>query len=110
MKKDTFLHEIKGQSVTIGDWTLWHKPTHLVNNVTDEVIEYKNVADAYENAVIDGRPLKEIVEESTIDDLFAENYIIDDSDIMIMSLEEMAEEWPEEYGPILERERKLDLN
>lgn len=107
MRKDTFLHEIKGGSARFGEWTLWPKPTELINDSTGEVLKYKNVADAYENAVIEGRPLKDLVEEMDLDDLYyPDDNTLDDTGIMIMSLEEAAEEWPEEYGPLLEEERK----
>lgn len=96
MRKDTFLHEVKGGSVTIGNWTLWHKPTRLVNDVTGERISFKNIDEAYEQAVIDGRPLKEIVAEMRITDLY-DDVLLDDSDIQILSSEEAEEylEWVE---------------
>ena len=94
MKKDTFLHEMKGCSITIGDWTLPDKPTKLVNYKTDEEIKFKNVADAYENAVIDGKPLKQIVDESTLDDLFT--FTLDDRDLMFCDPDELMDPDEEE--------------
>lgn len=84
MRKDTFLHEIKGGSASFGDWTLWPKPTMLVNDKTGEKIKYKNVADAYENAVIDGKPLKDIISEMELQDMYSsDGFTLDDRDIMV---------------------------
>lgn len=81
MTKSTFLHEMKERGVAFGDWTLWAKPCVLINYDTGQEIKYKNVEEAYENAVVDGTPLKKIVEESTMDELFG--VTLDDSDIMV---------------------------
>lgn len=84
MRKDTFLHEIKGSSCEFGDWTLWSKPTVLENRMTGEEIKYKNVAEAYEKAIVDGKPLKEIVAAMEVKDMYSNGInTIDDSDIMV---------------------------
>ena len=86
MTKSTFLHEMKGRGVTFGNKTLWAKPCELVDNDTGERIRFKNVEDAYEHAEVFGRPLKEIVEESSLADLFGVN--LDDSSLMFCTPEE----------------------
>ena len=87
MAKDAFLHEWKGQIFHIGAWKLYSRPTQIVNEDTGEELDFKNVADAYDNAVVDGKRLKDLISESSKDDLFPA--IIDDSSIQILSPEEM---------------------
>lgn len=90
MMKDTFFHEWKGQSFRIGDWLLNSKLTIISNKKKKKKYVFKNMEDAYNNAVIGGKSLKTIVSDSSIDDLFKEegNMCIDDSGIQIMTPEE----------------------
>lgn len=87
MTKDTFLHEWKGRIIHIGNWRLDSKPTKIINENTREAVEYKSVEEAYENAVLNNRSLKDIVAESNYEDLFS--VTLDDSSIQILSPEEM---------------------
>ena len=87
MTKDTFLHEWKGRIIHIGRWRLDSKPTKIINEDTKESVEYKNIEDAYENAILDNRSLKDIIAESNYEDLFS--VTLDDSSIQILSPEEM---------------------
>ena len=50
-------------------------------------MEYKNAEEAYENAILDNKSLKDIVAESNYEDLFS--VTLDDSSIQILSPEEM---------------------
>ena len=87
MTKDTFLHEWKGRIIHIGKWRLDSKPTKIINEDTKESVEYKNAEEAYENAILDNKSLKDIVAESNYGDLFS--VTLDDSSIQILSPEEM---------------------
>lgn len=80
MLKDTFLHIMKTNCLKIGDYILFRKPCTLWNSKTDSEVDFKSVEDAYNNAIIDGKPLKEIVEES---DISIFNITIDDTDLKI---------------------------
>lgn len=87
MTKDTFLHEWKGRIIHIGKWRLDSKPTKIINEDTKESVEYKNIEDAYENAILDNRSLKDIIAESNYEELFSVTF--DDSSIQILSPEEI---------------------
>ena len=86
MRKDTFLHEFKGSSFSIDQHWISSKPPKIINWETEEEIKFKDINDLYENAEINGRPLKSIVEESEIGDLFGAT--LDDSDLQLLTPEE----------------------
>ena len=89
MTKDTFLHEWKGRIIHIEKWRLDSKPTKIINEDTKAAVEYKNVEEAYEKAILGNRSLKDIIAESSYEDLFS--FALDDSSIQILSPEEMKE-------------------
>ena len=74
MTKSTFLHEVTtGNCPTFYGFTLFAKKRQkaaLSNADTDERFEFENAEDAYENAVINGERLKDIVERSKYEDMF----------------------------------------
>lgn len=72
MLKDTFLHTFRtGGIFKMGRWALFIKPrVVLIDLKTEEEIVFENLLDAYENAVVDGKPLKEIVAEREYKDIF----------------------------------------
>lgn len=89
MTKGTFLHEMKGRVLNIGSFSLYDKPTILQNWDTNERTQFKNLEDAYENAMIGDRPLKDIVDEAKVtEDLFPGAFL-DDSDLIFCSEDEL---------------------
>ena len=47
MTKDTFLHEWKGQIFHIGAWTLYSRPTQIVNEDTGEELDFNSKVCGY---------------------------------------------------------------
>ena len=81
MKIERFIEIMKGRvGVDITpDYGLYSNPCGLENVEKSEVIMFDSLEDACEKAVIDGVPLKEIIENASEDDLFGA--AIDDWDI-----------------------------
>ena len=110
MKKDVFLHEMKRmRSITFEHrrYLLEYKPTCLTDFETDKKTRFKNIEDAYENAIIEDKPLKKLVDDApTVRDLWypkdengeEEGICFDDSGIQIFSPEEARRLWPEAYS------------
>lgn len=78
------MHEVtSGNCPTIKGFTLYAKKSKknqkasFVNFDTEEHYEFANAEDFYENAVIDGEKVKDIIEHSKYEDLF--KTILDDS-------------------------------
>lgn len=85
MTKSTFLHAMKNRALSIGNYTLFGKTKKLINWETEEEKEFKSLGDAYENALIGDKPLRQIIDEAeTVDNLFAANSTLDDWDIKII--------------------------
>lgn len=85
MTKSTFLHAMKNRALSIDNYTLFGKTKKLINWETEEEIQFESLEDAYENAVIGDKPLKQLVDEAdTIDNLFVANGTLDDWDIKII--------------------------
>lgn len=76
MKREVFLTNAYNRIATqITDNTLLYTKnvcqTVKKSPSGDEIVtKYKNLEEAYESGVIDGRPLREIVEETDEDDMF----------------------------------------
>lgn len=87
-------------------YLLEYKPTCLTDFETDKKTRFKNIEDAYENAVIEDKPLKKLVDDApTVRDLWypkdengeEECICFDDGGIKIVSPEEARRLWPEDY-------------
>ncbi len=84
MTKKEFLHEVTtGNCPTLSGFTLYDKKKKAVlsNAITGETFEFKDAEEAYENAVLNGEKIKDIVERSEYEDLFPTT--LDDSGIQL---------------------------
>jgi len=97
MKKNEFLRMLKAcTAFSYEGYTLYYKPTKLCNIEKKTREKFKNIEDAYENATIDGVPLKEIVESMPSEEAFKAP-MFDDSENKIFTEEESRMFWPEDY-------------
>ena len=79
---------------SLSNWSLWSydhydidcKNAKLINAKSGKTEKYKSLDDLYENAILDGKPLKEIAAENTRQYLFS--VVIDDSDIMLQTIDD----------------------
>jgi len=63
-KKDRFFSLMKIFYFAIYPYVLTDNPTILKNRETGEVIRFKSLEDAYENAMIDGKTIESIIESN----------------------------------------------
>ncbi len=75
MNKESFIkHVNEGAVPHIKNYCLYVKKkggtVKLTNNDTDEVIEFSAIEEAFENGIVDGKRIKDIVERSEYADLF----------------------------------------
>ncbi len=85
MTKKDFLYEVStGNCPTFCGFTLYAEKKHktvLSNSYTGETFEFKDAEDAYENGVVNGEKIKDIVERSEYEDVFPTT--LDDSGIQL---------------------------
>ena len=86
MTKDTFLHELRDKSFCLDQYKVTSQPPKIINLDTKAEVEFKDIEMLYEEAIINGKPLKDIVSESEIGDIFG--VTLDDWDIQILTPEE----------------------
>lgn len=108
MEKDAFLHEMKRLgSITFEHrrYLLEYRPTCLTDFQTGKRTRFKNIEEAYDNAIIGKISLRQLVADaSTVRELWypeekmGKGITIDDSDIQIVSIEDAKKLWPDAYS------------
>lgn len=85
MTKDTFFHKLKGGSCPlINGYRIYYKKKgiQVINFETDDTKIYKNLEELFENCTLNGDRLKDIVDKSTLEEMFYKDSLDDSGNII----------------------------